>query len=433
MITWLFTQVWLWSLASFVLGALMTWALFVRPARRRLKRALERTPLDYGGYHDEYGGYYDDAVYDDPDHIYPAFDERDLEDRTARFDEDERADQRLEEDPLDLVTEQTEQSPPPAEPRRYAPMPQAAPGDEPTLAKFDRSPQGPWVPAEAPPQPEPEAAEPEPEVAEPGPERAAPSGNTWFRRWDEEQTTEAPDPDPAMTAIQPRVPEADPGTTTREPAEESATTEAGEGERQDDLSGQLRSLFEPVEGGNPAGETGYIPPVGADATAVLPKVPQEQPNRDSAGSHVAGDLNGTGQADRTDADLPRRTPARQGNAPQVEPPRIPEALRQRAEAPKRRPTPEEQTGEPGTGGPANIKPAENLSQDANLPRRTPGTNPLPGGELAGNGPMIKGHSASRQYHSPDSPQYDDIVADVWFRTPADAETAGFSPWHGRRN
>ncbi|MBQ6639539.1 MAG: hypothetical protein IJH84_00740, partial [Saccharopolyspora sp.] len=42
--------------------------------------------------------------------------------------------------------------------------------------------------------------------------------------------------------------------------------------------------------------------------------------------------------------------------------------------------------------------------------------------------MIKGHFASRQYHTPDSPQYDRIVAEVWFRTTADAEEAGFEPW-----
>jgi hypothetical protein len=116
------------------------------------------------------------------------------------------------------------------------------------------------------------------------------------------------------------------------------------------LSGQLRSLFEEVEpqGASGAAATPYPPPVGAEATEVIPKVED-------------------------------------GKA--AEPPP--------------------------------------------LPRRTPGAGPRPGKE-GGSGPMIKGHSASRQYHSPDSPAYDKIVADVWFRTPVDAEIAGFQPWNGQR-
>lgn len=45
--------------------------------------------------------------------------------------------------------------------------------------------------------------------------------------------------------------------------------------------------------------------------------------------------------------------------------------------------------------------------------------------------MIKGHFASRQYHTPDSPQYNHIVAEVWFRTVEDAEQAGFESWNAR--
>ncbi|MFC7341640.1 hypothetical protein [Saccharopolyspora griseoalba] len=392
MITWLFTQVWLWSLASFALGALMTWLLFVRPARHRLKHALAEQV-----YYEQ--AYYDEPVYDDrfePDHVEHDFDDR----RDRDLEEPEG--------PLDLLAEQ-----PPAAPRAYVPAPEpvreAEPepiaGNEPTLAEFERSPQRPWVPAEAPPQPEVPAEQP------------APTGNTWFRRWEEEQVAEEPEPDPAVTAVQPRVADAEPDTARETPVDEP--TEQQPEERGDDLSGQLRSLFAPVEGGNPAGETGYIPPVGADATSVLPKIPREEPEHGA--SQVSGDLNLPGQAE----ELPRRTPSAESGAPQVEP-RIPEALRQRAEAPKRR------SEEPGTGGPANIQPAENLDEQADLPRRTPGAHPHPGREVVGNGPMIKGHSASRQYHSPDSPQYDEIVADVWFRTPADAETAGFAPWHGGR-
>jgi hypothetical protein len=48
-----------------------------------------------------------------------------------------------------------------------------------------------------------------------------------------------------------------------------------------------------------------------------------------------------------------------------------------------------------------------------------------------DGYVIKGHFASRQYHTPDSPQYERVVAEVWFRTVADAEQAGFESWDAR--
>lgn len=77
--------------------------------------------------------------------------------------------------------------------------------------------------------------------------------------------------------------------------------------------------------------------------------------------------------------------------------------------------------------------AEDGEQPPALPRRTPGSGPRPGNEGGGGGaPVVKGHSASRQYHTPASPHYSKIPADVWFRTPVDAEIAGFEPWDGRR-
>lgn len=394
MITWLFTQVWLWSLASFALGALLTWLLFVRPARRRLEHALAELSRHYG--------YYDRPVYDDPDYDRGDFDGRGydeyVEQDTAEQGDVYAYDGRAHEEPerpLDLLTE-----PPTIAPRAYVAAPESAPepGNEPTVAEFERDPQPAWVPAEVPPQPEP-----------------ASTSSTWFHRSGEELGAESPDTDPAVTAVQPSVTDAEP---------ETAATEGSRGEQRDDLSGQLRSLFAPVEGGNPAGETGYIPPVGADATAVLPKVPSE--DHEPKHAQVSGDLHVPGEPED---ELPRRTPSHTGEAPQAEPPHIPEALWRRVGASKPHSTAPD---EPGTGGPANIQPGENLDEDSNLPRRTPGAHPHPGQGFASNGPMIKGHSATRQYHSPDSPQYDDIVADVWFRTPADAETAGFAPWHGGR-
>ncbi|SDX49223.1 hypothetical protein SAMN05216215_1011201 [Saccharopolyspora shandongensis] len=343
MITWLFTQVWLWSLAAFALGALITWLLFVRPLRRQLAELTAGYPEDEYAY--------------------------------------EQDEQIAAEAPLDLLQ--------PAPPRWERP-------DDPEVGDWSRAPRA-WV--------APEKAKPE----------RSDSDSEWFRQWDQ-RVNGVDQADAAVTAVQPRVPpEAEfpkpefpksefpksefpkseepgadeptesvkhvqpPAEAPVEPpaaerkAEEPATDisawpeaepeeaqVSGRLEGADDatesrLSGQLRSLFENVEPrSGAAAETPYVPPVGADATQVIPKVPDR-------GSESA----------------------------------------------------------------------EGAAEPPPLPRRTPGAGPRPGRE-GGSGPMIKGHSASRQYHSPESPAYDKIVADVWFRTPADAEIAGFEPWNGQR-
>lgn len=76
-----------------------------------------------------------------------------------------------------------------------------------------------------------------------------------------------------------------------------------------------------------------------------------------------------------------------------------------------------------------------LSEDSEVTQVIPriGDDPRSGAESAAPGEqfMIKGHFASRQYHPPDSPEYDRIVAEVWFRTVEDAEQAGFEHWNAR--
>ncbi len=41
---------------------------------------------------------------------------------------------------------------------------------------------------------------------------------------------------------------------------------------------------------------------------------------------------------------------------------------------------------------------------------------------------IKGNADSMLYHGPESPYYSRTIAEVWFRTAADAEKAGFKPY-----
>ena len=399
MITWLFTQVWLWSLAAFLVGAFVTWALFVRPLRRRLKQELNRP------HHDE--PVYDHPVYDETVYDEPVYDEPVYE-RAHEVHEDEPVTEQRSA-PLDLLDERPERWEPAEEQfgewdRR--PRPWVAPGatTRSDLVETQRVPE---------PEPEPERV-PEPE---PEPEPAA-GDNTWFRN-----------------------PEFEEGRGEQRPSQYPPGAE----EEPDQLSGQLRSLFEPESAAD--SEEPYTPPVGADATQVIPTVPDEQQGKSS---QLSGSLGGDGAASEP---LPKRTPQPRGDAAQADRPHIPDSLRQRVE------NAEPLSWDQGDEAPAEIKLVDNPDDSAPLPRRTPGAGPHPGrgtqwekpseapeasaetrqapvaqpAPSAGStGPMIKGHSASRQYHTPDSPHYDQITADVWFRSPSDAETAGFEPWNRTR-
>jgi uncharacterized membrane protein ArfC len=49
----------------------------------------------------------------------------------------------------------------------------------------------------------------------------------------------------------------------------------------------------------------------------------------------------------------------------------------------------------------------------------------------GSGPsgwLVKGNEDSKLYHTPDSPSYEQTVAEVWFRDEESAVRAGFAPW-----
>jgi hypothetical protein len=99
------------------------------------------------------------------------------------------------------------------------------------------------------------------------------------------------------------------------------------------------------------------------------------------------------------------------------------------------------------------QPAKSGAAQEPLPKREFGAGPRPGPsavsgvripgeprektargkEQPHGGGMVKGHFSTRKYHTPDSPHYGEIEADVWFRTPADAEYAGFEPSEDERS
>ncbi|GAA0504971.1 hypothetical protein GCM10011581_33280 [Saccharopolyspora subtropica] len=382
MITWLFTQVWLWSLAAFALGALITWLLFARPLRRRLAEA-DQPPADH------------DYDYDAPaDHPSVA------------------------DAPLDLL-----EPPPP----RW--------DNEPTIGDWERRPRA-WV----------------------APEQHEPDSNTWFRRKDEETAQHAPEPDTAVTAVQPRVRVDDPDTAApRWPEAEPAPKTPPAGEQKPAVAHQQAA------GPKVTGATEAAEPLGR------PQVEPQQQATAQVGQQTAGPRKQTDpkvraaelrtlaglvrQQERTAPAASEQKATPTAGAPEQANPTSESRITGMLDAESAEPAQSRLSGEPRSlfepaedGRPAtpNVPSAaddatqvlpkidDDAAESAPLPRRTPGAGPRPGREKGGSGPMIKGHSASRQYHSPESPQYDQIVADVWFRTPADAEIAGFAPWNGQR-
>jgi hypothetical protein len=58
--------------------------------------------------------------------------------------------------------------------------------------------------------------------------------------------------------------------------------------------------------------------------------------------------------------------------------------------------------------------------------------PTAGGSAPSDEYSIKANEGSRKYHAPDSPYYVRTRGDLWFRTAADAEKAGFMAWDAGR-
>lgn len=354
--TWLFTQVWLWSLAAFLVGSVLTWLLFALPLRRRL-RALEArlAELDAGidtdrPAYDDYGREYPDATITEAEPVswdlLRADDEpepvgdrpfrgarlgavRPVEDASSEWDDsatvvseafpgagtDDDSELRLEEQRELAVRQEAGERGRVTEPGRQAPRPTAPPElDQAGTELADgSSTANTWFS--------------EPDRADDTGVSERSGGYEWSGTLDGSGVEDVRGPDSRQRA--------DP-----EPARESDSAY---------LSGQLRSLFEPLGGPGVEPERRaipYVPPVGVEATQHLPRVPDEPSPHDEA-------------------------------APAAEPEVPVEA-----------------------------------ADDA--------------------GYAVKGHFASRQYHTPESPRFERITAQVWFRTAADAEQAGFEPWDGRR-
>ncbi|MBE9375226.1 hypothetical protein IQ251_12305 [Saccharopolyspora sp. HNM0983] len=97
----------------------------------------------------------------------------------------------------------------------------------------------------------------------------------------------------------------------------------------------------------------------------------------------------------------------------------------------------------GSGGRPEAA-AEDATAHAVVPQPAPpvaqsdAEHPFPGavrakadGRSPDKGYRVKGNARSKLYHTMQSPYYERTKATVWFRSAAEAEQAGFSPWNWR--
>ncbi|SFQ64277.1 hypothetical protein SAMN05421810_111118 [Amycolatopsis arida] len=368
----LFGQVWLWSLAAFVLGALLTWALLLRPAQARILELERRLAAVEGRTRPPEPA---------PTRISPAPGEPDESTRQAS------AARPVDQEPADV--ERTEiVSPQPGwlERDSLAEHGHVDREEREALAEYDWDADAPV--ADLGGEYRPRHAT-EPALGTTGSDRDTAGSEPV------EEPVEEPEPfyRPGLLDGEPREPAAE-----RYPAEHPA----GLGP---DFPAEPAGSSESSEAVEPAEPER----AGPDSTSVLPKrqrresppggfdAPQPiQPSmRTVSRREPAGDSGGS----RSGSLFEPVVPASQGGAPEyVAPPPPP------ARAP-------ESTGPSVPSGPFG-----------------PGSAmPLPGGGRPAPDFTVKASVTALRYCAEGSPQFDRMVAEVWFRTPADAERVGFRP------
>jgi hypothetical protein len=92
------------------------------------------------------------------------------------------------------------------------------------------------------------------------------------------------------------------------------------------------------------------------------------------------------------------------------------------------------TGAAAGAGAAESKTAGSESETKKMPAVTEAPygagSARAGGDGSGpSGWLVKGNEQSKLYHTPDSPSYEQTVAEVWFKDEESAVQAGFAPWH----
>ncbi|MFR9731383.1 hypothetical protein ACL03H_19325 [Saccharopolyspora sp. MS10] len=483
---WLFTQVWLWSIAGFLLGSVITWLLSALPLRRRLRRVTS----EFTEYVEQQDAQRDRQVWRAREAAQPAVERTTVQPRWEQLGEDEPERTPAPPEPTTRVPEPTARIPEPvddsraevsvrggsqtadlvvnegrSEPARpgqeqaspVAPARSTGAWKEDQSAYAGRSSGG-WWPSRAH---EDESAQDA--AAQDAPSDALGKPGPWTIPADHETADEGP----ATTDIGQALGRASTDPVADRPAESASTwfqknAESDEGAPATETTAQQA----PARSGPPglSGAAELSAALGLSDLSRSPKPAAEAPAERAPEPPAAP----RSQPAPESPAAPERQPAA-GAEPEPAP-AAPEAEPVRAEQPQ---------SEHGFAG--NLRalvesrahefvdvhteqpeiPVVAESEQTPLPRRTPGAGPRPGMSTAParpsgaawhadpqaqanrrreslaapqepsqqEGRMIKGDFSSRRYHSPESPHYDRIVAEVWFRTPADAEEAGFTAWN----
>ncbi|QGK71620.1 hypothetical protein GIY23_20720 [Allosaccharopolyspora coralli] len=391
--TWLFVQVWLWSLLAFALGVAFAWLLLVRPARARAAR-LE----------------------------YALAQERARQEPLAR-----RA----------LVPEIAPEEPA-NEATRFEPM------DERFVDVGERERFG----AESAP---PDRDDP-PWLGGTGTDELPSQDVTDLPEWDEtaeswspstnghaapdtERTSQADVDEKPQTSV---IPIANLDSATRRPTFGGSVGEWPTVSPEDDLeSGPTAPGMPTPERETSEDETvGGLEPVDAESTARVAPVDPPTPDVPAAPAErqqgVPGWFQKPPEVEDSEPDqaVAPDEPESSTQATSIEVPTEAEAVQAAGITitpdPEAEPLPRRT---PGVGPRPGLQNLKSRSSDGASPEQAVGSA-RPEGVPKNEGDVVKGHFASRRYHTPDSPYYDRIVAEVWFADAEEAERAGFEPWDG---
>lgn len=359
-----FGQVWLWSLAAFVLGALLTWLLLVRPARARV-RELERRVVAHRA----------EPVAVSADHAVPANDAVPASDAV----------------PGNGVSATTQ--PEPWAPGDQQFVPERGGTDHPATELFEP------VNAERTEYLPPTDGRTRVDF---GPEPGPPAGAGIGTALDPAQAEPAESRQPEFEH---EFQHTEPGHVAPEPA---------------------RGLFQPA--------LPSTPPYEQDAETVLPEPVPPEPAEAPGGDGEPASEALLPKRQRRDSPLggfdppepiqpsmravARREPVQGGHSGSLFEPGEPE-----------QPEPGVGHGDGPSEQPASEQPAaEHSEPGASVGPFGPGSAmPLPGGSKPSEDFTVKASVTTLRYCPPESAKFDDIVAEVWFRTAHDAERVGFRP------
>jgi hypothetical protein len=413
----IFGQVWLWSLAAFLIGVLLTWMVLVRPVQarnRRLERRLRElrtAPVSAPPRRPARPGAPAGDKRRPPDRYQPSpgFGERYQPDPgvTDRYEPEAKPAEQYRTDPG--PTDRHQPEPQAADhyavdeaTQRYQSEPQVADSHQPEPEPF-------WATFEPDPEPQSEPAEEQRELA-------------WFERERSAKPSvekEKDEPKPAP----PSATEFVGLSAVLEPENPADARPTSVFQKIDDAPAEDRgsergSLFGPSETGEPEPAATPEPAAPAYAFGGDPK---------PAGAEAATEVTQV---------LPRRQPLKTPRSA-FEPPRPPSVR----SVERREPVKLDEGGQSGSlfepVTPANSAqstadkaPLESPRQDSAVPSGPfgPGSAmPRPGGGRPADDFAVKASVTALRYCTEDSPQYPRMVAEVWFRTAADAERVGFRP------